>query len=81
MEENNMVRFAPYAHKMMLQAAVDRCLRELESGTVDDCLKILTVTLDLTRDADFYIQDPDVLLPLFLEEANKIEELMFGSCE
>ena len=76
MEETGKVRFSMYAHKMLLQALVDRCLRESESGTIDDFLKVLNVALSETQAADWFVQ-VDVGCSLLSPECiEKIEELL-----
>jgi hypothetical protein len=76
MEETGKVRFSMYAHKMLLQALVDRCLRESESGTIDDFLTVLNVALSKTQNADFFIQTDVCCSQLSPKEIEEIAELL-----
>ena len=76
MEETGKVRFSMYAHKMLLQALVDRCLRESESGTIDDFLKVLNVALSETQAADFFVHADVGCSLLDSQEIEKIAELL-----
>lgn len=67
MDENRKIIFSSYAHKTILGALVDRCADVCLNGSVDDILKLVPYALKVAKDADFEIENPDIVGSPFFE--------------